>query len=67
LQELKLSGERERITTGGFTTDGDSGYNPLHEAQNRWNIECSEKHPMEIPHKQYYHAISDILHILKYV
>jgi hypothetical protein len=51
----------------GFATDGDLGYDPLHETQNHWNAECFEKDPMEMPHKQHYHAISDILHILKRV
>jgi hypothetical protein len=67
LQEMKLICGRERITIGGFATDGDSGCDPLHETQNRWNVDCFEKDPMEMPHKQHYHPISDILHILKRV
>jgi hypothetical protein len=67
LQELKLICGLERITIGGFATNGDSGYDPLYEAQDHWNVDCFEKDSMEMPHKQHYHAILDILHILKRV
>jgi hypothetical protein len=65
LQELKLICGREWITIGDFATDGGSGYDPLHETQTRWYVDYFEKDPMEMHHRQYYHAISDILHILK--
>jgi hypothetical protein len=65
LQDLKLLCGKERITIGAFATDGDSGYDPLHERQHAWNLKQFEKDALLMPDKQHYHPISDILHALK--
>jgi hypothetical protein len=65
LSDLKVICGRERITIGAFATDGDSGYDPLHETQSKWNIDLFEQNPAETPDKRPYHPISDILHLLK--
>jgi hypothetical protein len=65
LQDLKVVCGRERITIGTFATDGDSGYDPVHEIQARWNLELFKKNQSEMPSKQHYSAISDLLHLLE--
>jgi hypothetical protein len=65
LQDLKIICGRERITIGAFATDPDSGYDPVHETQARWNLELFKKNESEIPSKQHYRAIFGLLHLLK--
>jgi hypothetical protein len=65
LADLKFICGRERITIGAFATDGDSGYDPLHETQSELNTPLFEQKPAEIPEKRHYHPISDIFHLLK--
>jgi hypothetical protein len=65
LKQLKLICSHGRITVGGFATDGDSAYDDFHEEQVRLNLVHFRKKPCDIPLKQRYRAISDILHILK--
>jgi hypothetical protein len=67
LQALKVVCERERITIGALATDGDSGYDEVHEMQARWNLELFITNPVEMLSKWHYRALSDHLHILKRV
>jgi hypothetical protein len=65
LKSLKTICGKGRMTIGGFAIDGDSGYDHLHEEQLRLNLEIFRKKPWEIPLRQRYHPISDVLHLLK--
>jgi hypothetical protein len=65
LQELKVVCGRECITIGAFATDGDSGYDEVHEMQARWNLKLFITNPVEMPSKRHYRELSDLLHILK--
>jgi hypothetical protein len=65
LHRLKRVCGRERITIGGFATDGDSGYDSLHENQLHLNLVFCVKNPLEMPHKRGRQSISDVLHLLK--
>jgi hypothetical protein len=67
LQELKIVCGRQHITIGLFATDGDSGYDELHEMQARWNLESFITNPAEKPSKRHHRALSDLLHIVKHV
>jgi hypothetical protein len=64
-QDLKVICGRERIINGAFTTGCDSGYGPVHETHAQWNLELFEKIESEMPNKQHYRAMSDLLHLLK--
>jgi hypothetical protein len=64
-QYLRVICGRELITIGVFATNGDSGYDPVHETQARWNLVLFKKNELEMSSKQRYRVISDLLHFLK--
>jgi hypothetical protein len=61
LQDLKVVCGKEGITIGAFATDGDPGYDPLHEEQFGLNIKSFEKDPSVMPEKRHYRVSSNRL------
>jgi hypothetical protein len=54
------------MTIGAFATDGDPGYDKLHEAQSERNMAAFLDYGRwVIPLTQHFRPISDILHLLK--
>jgi hypothetical protein len=64
LKNLEILCGRCRVTIGAFVTDGDSGYDQVHEIQGRQDVEAFER-TRKIPCTQKDRAISDVLHLLK--
>jgi hypothetical protein len=65
LKELKEVDRQERLTIGGFATDGDAGVDALHEEQHHPNMKAFIENASVIPLKQHHDPMSDVPHLLK--